>query len=262
MTTVGIWVWEAGQIGTPTLADWAAAGVARVYVKAGDGVTPWTAQLAALLPQIKALGMETYGWSYVRGEAGEEGPAIAALKAGVDGWVIDAEREVEDGGNAWTPAQYCAALRAVADKPILMSSFGQPKAHPKMGWSAWGAAVDGFCPQIFPFLAGWPGSNADTITLMYQQYSSYTNKPLYPVGELWRDEVMPVVVGNDVFDFLANCQAGGYDHASLFRAGIMGQDVADAVRTFAGPVAPVASLEQRVANIEAFLGSTFKGWTT
>lgn len=254
---VSLWIWEAQQITTPTLTDWAAAGISRIYLKAAESAQLWQ-QFGVLLPVVKSLGMECWGWQYAYGDAGEEQPAIAALGMGADGWVIDAEAEYEAGGNAWTPQSYAADVRRASDKPVLLSSFGEPLAHPGMGWTQWDQAVDGYAPQLFPFYAGWPGTNAATITLAYNQHRTFTQKPLYPTGELWRDPNSPVVVASDVLDFLANCQAGGYDEASLYRAGLMDQACSDAVARIIGPPTPPPGpldLEGRVAKIEAFLSS-------
>lgn len=259
-----LWVWNEKdeQPPSPSLAAWRAAGIDTIYLKCGDGTYVWD-QFARELPALHALGFKVWAWQYVYGAGNETGPAIAAMDAGADGFIIDAEGEWERSASV-SPSAYVAAIRAVSNKPIYLSSFGQPHLHGGMRWSIWDTIIDGYIPQVFP--DAWGLTIADAITRMYQSHSGLSLiQPIYPAAYLY-PQANPVVNGADVAEFLGQAQAGGYERVSFWRDGIMGQDCVDALSAFlalppAPPTpAPGAALEERVARIESYLGATFKGW--
>jgi hypothetical protein len=261
--TVGLWIWNEAdeRPPSPPLEAWRAAGVSRVYLKCGDGSSVW-GQFAGEIAMLHGLGFEVYGWQYVygSGHGDESGPGIKALQDGADGLVLDVEGEWEASPAPASEARTLVGkLRAASSRPILMTSFGQPNYHARLAWPTWSQLVDGFLPEVFP--EEWNSTIAGSLDLMYRSHQNVgVTKPLYPVAYLYPAD-NPVVKPEDVTEFLGQAEAGGYEHVSFWRDGIMDQACVDAIAAYLGTGGWGETVEDRLLRIEAFLGETFKSWS-
>lgn len=124
-----LWIWELRKAEGGDLEAIATraklAGISTVLVKAGDRTNPWAQFNAELVGGLHERGLRACAWQYVVGDRPEEeaAVAVAAIRAGADCFVIDAEGEYS--GRYAEAARYVAALRAGAgaDYPIGLSSF-------------------------------------------------------------------------------------------------------------------------------------------
>lgn len=250
--TVGMFVWEElVSQDASILQPFADAGVSRVYVKAADGVVggKWFSQLSNNLTALKAMFQEVYGWHYIYGQGLESSIALSVSALDIDGWVIDAESEFEKANS--NPSVYgVPVMKAFGLRPVLLTSFAYAAEHSGIGYKSWDTIIDGFMPQLFPLYSGWPNIPG-SITLAYQQYTGLgLTKPIYPLGELFLEAPLTptqMVADNDVTSFLGNANVGGYEHAALWRAGIVSPTP---IKNFIKPTPPGPTLEQRVAKLE------------
>lgn len=252
MLSVGVFVWNMADTSIDELTQLAASGVTRIYLKCGDGNTYWS-QFSYSFAALKKIFKEVYAWQYIYGSGDESLPAQRAANFAPDGFVIDAEGEFESQ-SAIRPAAYIASIKRYLKCPILLSSFAYAKQHAGIRFSEWDALVDGYLPQLFPLYPGWPNI-PDSITLAYNEYTGLTTKPIYPLGELFLSTGPQQTTCNDLTAFIQNAGAGGYEHCALWRAGLLpdSQCFANILK----PTPPSPTLEERVANLEAW-ASSFK----
>ncbi|HWJ42807.1 MAG TPA: hypothetical protein VNR67_05175, partial [Solirubrobacterales bacterium] len=97
----GMWVWyvsrsEGGSVGA-IVARAKRNDVGTVYVKSGDGGTYWSQFNASLVGALHRAGLSVCAWQFVYGDAPEAEAQVgaAAVRAGADCLVIDAEAEYE-----------------------------------------------------------------------------------------------------------------------------------------------------------------------
>jgi hypothetical protein len=209
---VGMWVWEVDRIGgvSGILARAAREGIRTVFVKAGDGRKPWP-QFARALGPLKAGGLRVCAWQYVYRSrpVAQARVAEAAIRAGADCFVVDAEAEFEGthpGGAGYLAARrYMRALRGLVGRttPIGLTSFAYPDRHRTFPYSAflappWGADV--LMPQVY-----WGAFRVPVQTAMARAFSwnDLYGVPVLPIGATYEGE-RPV-------DLLAfRCLAAGY----------------------------------------------------
>ena len=96
-----MWIWElarsdGGNLGN-LIADAHRYGVSTLFVKSGDGTSIWSQFNSSLVSALHARGLRVCAWQYVYGNhpITEAYVGAAAVKAGADCLVIDAESEYE-----------------------------------------------------------------------------------------------------------------------------------------------------------------------
>lgn len=153
----GMWIWqmaktEGGNVDA-IAARAAAAGVTTVFVKAGDGTTPWDQFNPLLIGALRQHGIKACAWQFVYGSSpsAEADVAIAAIRTGADCFVVDAETAYE--GKYQSAQTYMSAIRAAvgADYPIGLTSFPYVDYHPGLPFSVFlgpgGAQAN--LPQVY-----------------------------------------------------------------------------------------------------------------
>lgn len=165
ITGKGMYIWqvkacEGGSIPN-IVAEAKKAGLTHVLVKACDGVGKFNLSpgpnntwrddiLPALVPALRAAGLQVWGWQYVylyqpAQEAAAARSRIAQL--GFDGWVIDAEAEAK--GKAAAAATYMHGLLAAPLCPLALSSYRYPSLHQDFPWAPFLRGVDMVMPQVY-----------------------------------------------------------------------------------------------------------------
>lgn len=186
----GMWIWELHKAdgGNPdALAARAKlAGIATVFVKAGDGTKPWAQFNSALVDALHQRDIRACAWQFVYGSQPEAEAQVAAsaIKAGADCFVIDAENDYS--GRYAAAATYTTALRtaAGADYPIGLSSFPWVDAHAKVPYSVFlgpgGAQVT--MPQVY-----WKdiGGTVDAVSARTLATNRVYGRPVAPTGQLY-----------------------------------------------------------------------------
>jgi hypothetical protein len=186
----GMWIWqmektEGGDVDA-IAARAAAAGVTTVFVKAGDGTTPWSQFSTLLVGALHQHGIKACAWQFVYGNspANEANVAIAAIQTGADCFVIDAEGSYE--GKYAAAQTYMSAIRAAvgAAYPIGLTSFPYVDYHPKLPYSVFLApgAAQANLPQAY-----WKdiGGSVDTIGSHTLAHNRIYQTPMAPIGQTY-----------------------------------------------------------------------------
>jgi hypothetical protein len=186
----GMWIWQLeksdrGDLDT-IAARAAAAGVSTVYVKAGDGTTPWDQFTPLLVGALHQRGLKACAWQFVYGNspAAEAAVATAAIQAGADCFVIDAEGQYE--GKYAAAQTYMSALRAAvgASYPIGLTSFPYVDYHPGLPFSVFlgpgGAQAN--LPQAY-----WKdiGGTVDAISAHTLAHNRIYQTAIAPLGQTY-----------------------------------------------------------------------------
>lgn len=155
-----LWNCEKGDpqaIATKTRA----AGLSHVLIKIADGdnwrynLHPKTKEdlIPPVLRACKELGIEVWGWQYVRGRnpIGEARLAIQrGQELGIDGFVIDAEAEYRSTRKRAAATRYMRELRAgFPELPMALSTYRFPKLHQALPYSEFLAGCDYAMPQVY-----------------------------------------------------------------------------------------------------------------
>jgi hypothetical protein len=187
----GMWVWQlektAGGDVDAIAARAAAAQVSTVFVKAGDGARPWAQFSPLLVGALHQRGLRACAWQFVYGAdpAGEAAVAAAAIAAGADCFVIDAETQYE--GRYAAAQRYMTALRGAAGPsyPIGLTSFPYVDYHPNLPFSVFlgpgGAQVN--LPQVY-----WKdiGGTVDAVSAHTLAHNRIYGAPIAPLGQTYQ----------------------------------------------------------------------------
>lgn len=183
-----LWVTQLGpgQSGREVVAQAAGADMHTVYVKAAEGATPEPQFSAALVAEMWAAGATVCAWTFAVGAnpAAEAAAAVAAVRAGAQCLVVDAEGEYD---SLYYPAQlFVRALRSQlgAGFPIGLASQAEVYEHPKFPYSVFlgPGAFNVVLPLMYwlDFGVSVEGVYADTIGA-----NSIYGRPILPVGQLY-----------------------------------------------------------------------------
>jgi hypothetical protein len=186
----GMWIWQleksdGGNVDA-IAARAAAASVSTVFVKAGDGTTPWAQFSPLLVGALHQHGLRACAWQFVYGTdpAGEASVAAGAIAAGADCFVIDAEGAYE--GKYAAAQTYMNALRAAAGPsfPIGLTSFPYVDYHPGLPFSVFLApgAAQVNLPQAY-----WKdiGGTVDAISAHTLAHNRIYGAPIAPLGQTY-----------------------------------------------------------------------------
>ena len=168
----GIWIYILNRIDPSYVPRLKALGVGRVYLKVMDGKSNpmfWSHQCTtAIVGGLRAAGIEVFGWGYhyaVANPADEVAAVRAAMAFGLDGYVVDIEKEAEVPGSAGPVGALLAGLRPFVPAGRLgYTSFGAPQFHPAVPWQALNQGTDFAMPQIYFEAFSFGNSDADEVT--------------------------------------------------------------------------------------------------
>jgi peptidoglycan hydrolase-like protein with peptidoglycan-binding domain len=175
-----------GGSGVELAARAAAAGVRTLYVKAADGATPELQFSPVLVAEARAAGATLCAWTFAYGQnpIGEAAAAVAAVRAGAQCLVVDAEAEYD---SLYGAAQaFVAVLRAQlgAAFPIGLASEAEVSEHPKFPYSVFlgPGAFNVVLPQIY-----WRdfGVSVDAAFAATIGANSIYGRAILPLGQLY-----------------------------------------------------------------------------
>jgi hypothetical protein len=188
----GMWIWqlpktEGGNVDA-IAARAAAAGIRTVFIKGADGTTPWGQFTPELAAGLKARGLRVCAWQFVYGTdpLGEAQTAAAAIGAGADCFVIDAESHYD--GKYAAAQQYVGALRAAVGPsyPVGLTSFPYVDYHPRLPYSVFLApgAAQVNLPQVY-----WKdiGATVDAASARTFAHNRIYGAPIAPLGQTYQD---------------------------------------------------------------------------
>ena len=182
----GMWIWQLPKSDGGNLdaiaARAAAAGMQTVYVKSADAAGVW----AQLVQDLHARGLRVCAWQFVYGTnpLGEAAAGAAAVNAGADCLVIDAETAYE--GRYASAQRYIGALRLAIGPafPVGLTSFPYVDYHPRLPYSVFlgpgGAQAN--LPQVY-----WKdiGGSVDAVSARTVAHNRIYQAPLAPLGQAY-----------------------------------------------------------------------------
>jgi hypothetical protein len=187
----GMWIWQLEKSDGGNLdaiaARAAAAHLSTVFVKAGDGTTAWDQFSPLLVGALHQHGLKACAWQFVYGNspAAEAAVGAAAVHAGADCLVIDAESQYE--GKYAAAQTYMNALRAAIGNgfPLGLTSFPYVDYHPGLPYSVFlapGTGAQANLPQAY-----WKdiGGSVDTISAHTLAHNRIYQTPIAPLGQTY-----------------------------------------------------------------------------
>ncbi len=186
----GMWIWQLPKSDAGNLDAIAAralgAGMTTVYVKSADAATVWTQFTAQLVQDLHARGLRVCAWQFVYGAnpIGEAAAGVAAVNAGADCLIIDAETAYE--GRYASAQRYIAALRLAIGPgyPVGLTTFPYVDYHPRLPYSVFlgpgGAQAN--LPQVY-----WKdiGGSVDAVSARTVAHNRIYQAPLAPLGQAY-----------------------------------------------------------------------------
>jgi hypothetical protein len=193
--TRGMWIWYVSASGGGDLQSIVAAahqyGIGTLMIKAGDGTGQWSQFNSQLTSTLHANGLRACAWQYVYGAqpVAEAQVGAAAVRAGADCLLIDAEIEYERQANNYMRAQtYLGTLRRLvgANYPIALAGFPYMDYHPAFPYSVFlgpgGAQYN--VPQMYWFDIG---TTVDDVFAHTYQYNRLYGRPIFPLGQVYNN---------------------------------------------------------------------------
>ncbi len=180
-----LWIAHAGEPAA-SAAEARQAGVRTLLVKAADGLTPEPQFTPALVAALRASGLTVCGWTFAYGTepAGEAAAAIAAVRAGAQCLVVDAEGQYDSRYGA--AQAFVRALRSALGRsfPIALAGQAETFEHPKFPYSVFlgPGAFQLDMPQIYWRDLGLTVPRAYSVVI--GQNALY-GRPIVPVGQLY-----------------------------------------------------------------------------
>ena len=160
------------------------AGLKYVILKVADGIYRYNIHnMRDLVPPVvnalKAVDIDVWGYQYIYGKF----PKLEAKKAnsraaslGLDGWVINGERELKD--NYVGAATYMANLNVGI--PVALSTYRFPLLHMNFPFKAF-KDVDVMMPQVYWMGADNAGEQLEITMVQYINVLKWTG-PIVPTG--------------------------------------------------------------------------------
>jgi hypothetical protein len=237
-TGKGIFIWKAKNCETGELDDIVQAcsslGLKWVALKIGDGNFSAYASFTDMIgaaAAFKAAGMAVWGWHYVRGgcwidkngavhtdiASPEKEAEFARAKCalfGLDGYIIDAEREYKVGPDPRDRARrFIKALMGI-NIPIALCSYRFPAVHPEFPWYDF---LDG-CDLIMPQDYWGPGGATSELEQSMQQYrvNAQCELPTVPVGRAYIGDGHPDPKPEEIMAFMGKAQDLGCPGCSFW----------------------------------------------
>jgi hypothetical protein len=186
----GMWIWYVSMSDHGNLSAIVARahryGIKTLMIKSGDGTGTWSQFTPKLVSKLHASGLKVCGWQYVYGNAPatEAHVGAAAVRAGADCLLIDAEGEYE--GKYVQAQRYMTTLRKLvgAHFPLALAGFPYVDYHPAYPYSVFlgrgGAQYN--TPQMY-----WVdiGTTVDTVYSHTYDINRIYQRPIYPLGQVY-----------------------------------------------------------------------------
>jgi len=198
LTGKGFFIWKIHDCegGNPAAIVSAAkaAGLSHVLIKIADGMnhsnvdkTTGTDYVPPLVQALHAAGIQAWGWHYIYGadpvgEAWNGGRRARSL--GLDGYVIDAEREFKAAGMDVAARRFVTDLRGyLGTIPAALSSFRFPSYHKEFPWSEFLQKSDLNMPQVYWEQSHNAGAQLSRSVREFQALSPY--RPVIVTGSTY-----------------------------------------------------------------------------
>lgn len=191
------------------------AHLTHVMIKVADGAFPYNVDLESgfdyVRPVIKKLqsqNIAVWGWQYIYGNYPTQEAEIAAKRAvelGLDGFVVNAEKEFKQPKKAAAASRYMSILRnSLGSLPIALSSFRFPSYHASFPFSSFLEYCDYNMPQVY-----WMKSKNTAGAQLQRSINEYNQikpfRPIIPTGPTFKEHGW-VPQENEVIEFIQTAQ--------------------------------------------------------
>lgn len=194
-----IWIIDPDEDPRQTAADCAIAGLTHVAIKIADAGYPYNIKtdssgvkrdlVKPLVQELRAYGIEPWGWQFVYGNMPDAEADIAisrSLELDLAGFIVNAEGQYK--GKHAAAAGYMSRLRAGIGSiyPIALSSFRFPNYHPEFPWVEFLSKVDINMPQVYWMMSHNAG---DQMIRCYEEFqqSKFPQVPIFPTGSAFSE---------------------------------------------------------------------------
>ncbi|NET15302.1 MAG: hypothetical protein F6K08_21940 [Okeania sp. SIO1H6] len=188
----GAWIWVLSKQNSDYLDQLKQVNCQRVYLKVFDGRSRsmfWKDQCTPeIINQFNTQGIEVYGWGYHYGTSEDIKEQIDAVRqamdCGLNGYVLDLEKEVEDVRTHYDVKVLLQALRPYIEEETLgYTSFGDPRYHPNVPWGLLDDLCDFAMPQMY--FEKWtsnPDNYEDRVNGAFKAHEELgLKKPIFPI---------------------------------------------------------------------------------
>ena len=187
------------------------ANLSHVLVKIADGAFPYNVDLDNgydyARPAIKKMqqqNISVWGWQYVYGDYPDQEAEIAvtrALDLGINGFVINAEKEYSSRAKAPAASRYMNILRNnLGSMPLALSSYRYPSYHPNLPWVNFLDRCDYNMPQVY-----WIKSHNNAGEQLQRCVNEFKNmrplRPIIPTGPTFKQDGW-IPQQKDVIEFM------------------------------------------------------------
>ncbi|MCW5876628.1 MAG: nuclear transport factor 2 family protein [Anaerolineales bacterium] len=192
ITGKGMFVWKVRDVyggDVVKIANQAQQdGISHVLVKIADGrykynITNGQDLGAALITQLRNRGIKAWGWQYIYGVDTELEAQVAgtlAKQLGVDGFVVNAEKEFKAAGMPNVAKRYMERLRQeLPNMPIALSTYRYPTLHAPFPFKVFLDFCDLAMPQVYWEGASNPGQQ---LRRSVDEFRAVKNLPIVPTG--------------------------------------------------------------------------------
>jgi len=191
------------------------ANLSHVMIKVADGAFPYNIDLdngydyaRNVVRKLQAKHIQVWGWQYIYGNFPDQEAQIAIsriLELGLDGFVINAEKEYQLPGKARAASRYMNILRSnLGNMPLALSSYRYPSYHASFPWVNFLERVDYNMPQVY-----WIQSHNNAGMQLQRSVNEFKNihpyRPIIPTGPTFKEHGW-IPYQEEVVDFMQTAQ--------------------------------------------------------
>ena len=215
LTGKGYYIWQVRHCenGDPDRITALAheANLTHVLVKVADGAFPYNIDLdngfdyvRPLVRKLQARNISVWGWQYVYGDYPEQEAEIAVsrtLDLGLNGFVVNAEKEYQNNAKAPAASRYMNILRTnLGSLPLALSSYRYPSYHQLLPWENFLDRCDYNMPQVY-----WVQSHNNAAEQLQRSVNEFKQmrpfRPIIPTGPTFKQDGW-IPYEHEIHDFM------------------------------------------------------------
>jgi len=186
----GAWIWYISKLRSDYLNSLVECKIKRVYIKVFDGKSKsmfWSNECTSEnIQKFKSRSIEVYGWGYHYGTDNIDAQVSSvkqALDCGLDGYILDLEKEVEDKSTHVYVEKLLLKLRPLFKEGTLgYTSFGHHGYHPDIPWQILDKHCDIALPQIYFEKFSFKSTTAEKVKDCLDAHEKIgLKKPILPI---------------------------------------------------------------------------------
>lgn len=187
------------------------ANLTHVLVKVADGAFPYNIDLdngydyvRPLVRKLQASNIAVWGWQYVYGDFPDQEAEIAVartLDLGLNGFVVNAEKEYQDTAKAPAASRYMNILRSnLGSLPMALSSYRYPTYHRLLPWANFLDRCDYNMPQVYWVLSH--NNAAEQLQRSVNEFKAMRPfRPIIPTGPTFKQDGW-IPYEHEIHDFM------------------------------------------------------------